>query len=805
MKKILYFLLLLLSNSQLFAQCDTTTQAKITIFIKTDIFPKETGWMLSTPNLSQVFAMSPSGTYTDSLTVYKKEICVPKNECLRFWLTDSQGDGFIKGGFPGYCVVKRNNDTIAKILYYEFSNFEYFNCAPGLTCSNPLKISEGTHVAPNPNFFYEFQPKKNGYYKISTCDTANKCDTKIYVYEACKSFNTLATETGYLKIADNSATCDTLAVIDQMVLNKKTPYIIRIGGKNCENKAIKWSLTSLGIVKGCRDSTACNFNYLAEEDGETCIPQNVAACKGPDLIIRADSIARTMYLAEENADLNPCLVNEGCLAGAGKRKVIRFSSWIANIGDQDYYIGKRNSNPFQFVFDACHQHYHYTGYAEYLLFDDKGNKIPVGFKSGFCVTDLVCEDPTNMKYACEDMGISKTCQDVYDKTLDCQWVDVTDVPAGRYTFVARVNWDNSPDKLGRMESRTDNNWAQVCLEIKRDANNNITFKVDSSAVTCPPFKDCKGVAYGSSVPDCEGNCGGKTLRGDLNKDNLQDSNDSKQYVQEALNNATATPCNDLNDDGQINVADASLLVSCNAIGKKHAHAGVSGGPHDHCRFPTKVFKQLDTVFFKIKNYNPSGKYFDIAVRSPYSDINAYQLNMSNVQISKIQSLIDSVKYPAQLRASLNKGTVIGISHADSVITRSPFEKPLCRVFFNNTAAVNVALEKIVAVTNRDGYSLFGKVEGAALMISSNKEAILMNLNPIVYPNPIQNEAILEFYNPENERFSLEIYDVSGRLLRQILNITDSQVNISRNGLNNGFYFYKLKGAQGFASGKIVFE
>ncbi len=124
----------------------------------------------------------------------------------------------------------------------------------------------------------------------------------------------------------------------------------------------------------------------------------------------------------------------------------------------------------------------------------------------------------------------------------------------------------------------------------------------------------------------------------------------------------------------------------------------------------------------------------------------------------------------------------------------------------NGSFVNyVALEKIVAVTNRDGYSLFGKVEGAALMISSNKEAILMNLNPIVYPNPIQNEAILEFYNPDNERFSLEIYDVSGRLLRQILNITDSQINISRNGLNNGFYFYKLKGAQGFASGKIVFE
>ncbi len=802
MQKIVTFLFFIALSAQLTAQCDTS-QNKITIFIKTDAFPKETGWLLSDKDVTQVYASNPPGTYQDAKTVYKKEVCVPKNKCLRFWLTDTNGKGFSEGGFSGYCVVKMNNDTIAKILYYEFSQFEYFNCEAGLTCSNPKIITEGTYTTAHKDVFYQFQPKKNGFYKISTCDVSNKCDTKIWLYEECRSFNAIATDVGYTKVADNSPTCDSLAVIDQVVLNKKQPYTIRIGGKNCDNKPIKWKLEFLGTVKGCRDSTACNYNYLAEEDGEPCMPQNVPSCHGPDLVIRGDSIARTLFLTTENADLNPCFVNEGCLNGFGKRDILRFSSWIANIGDQDYYIGKRNANPYQFVYDDCHQHYHYKGYAEYLLFDDKGNRLPVGFKSGFCVTDLICTDTTNMKYACEDMGISKTCSDVYDKTLDCQWVDITDVPAGKYTFVARVNWDNSPDKLGHMESRIDNNWAQVCLTIKRDAQNKITFTVDTSAA-CKIYKDCKGVPYGASVNDCEGNCAGTARQGDLNKDGKQDLSDTKQYLQESLNGLSATPCTDLNDDGQINVADASLLVSCLAAGKKHVHAG-AGGTHDHCRFPQKVFKQQDTVFFSIQNYNPIGKYFDIAIRNPSIGVNAFQFNLTNVQISKVQSLIDTLKYPAQLRASLNKGIVMGISHQDSIIVRATTKKPLCRIFFNNQATVNVALDKIVAVTEVNGYNLVGKIEGSPIVISSDKEVPLMNLNPVVYPNPTNNNAILEFYNPENESFTLELYDVSGKILRQIKNIRENQVLIERKNLPTGFYVYQIKGEHGFASGKIIFE
>ena len=64
--------------------------------------------------------------------------------------------------------------------------------------------------------------------------------------------------------------------------------------------------------------------------------------------------------------------------------------------------------------------------------------------------DLECSGGGSFQYGCGNMGISSGCGDIYDASLDCQWIDVTNVPAGDYTLVVRVNWDRSPDALGRV-------------------------------------------------------------------------------------------------------------------------------------------------------------------------------------------------------------------------------------------------------------------------------------------------------------------------------------------------------------------
>ena len=55
------------------------------------------------------------------------------------------------------------------------------------------------------------------------------------------------------------------------------------------------------------------------------------------------------------------------------------------------------------------------------------------------------------------------CGDLYGSHLDCQWIDITDVPLGTYTLRLRVN----PDYLV-LESDYKNNEVRCLLEIIPD-------------------------------------------------------------------------------------------------------------------------------------------------------------------------------------------------------------------------------------------------------------------------------------------------------------------------------------------------
>ncbi len=52
------------------------------------------------------------------------------------------------------------------------------------------------------------------------------------------------------------------------------------------------------------------------------------------------------------------------------------------------------------------------------------------------------------------------CGDFYGSHLDCQWIDVTDVPLGRYILRQTVN----PDKLAQ-ESDYENNIVECTVDI----------------------------------------------------------------------------------------------------------------------------------------------------------------------------------------------------------------------------------------------------------------------------------------------------------------------------------------------------
>lgn len=77
----------------------------------------------------------------------------------------------------------------------------------------------------------------------------------------------------------------------------------------------------------------------------------------------------------------------------------------------------------------------------------------------------------------------------------------------------------------------------------------------------------------------------------------------------------------------------------------------------------------------------------------------------------------------------------------------------------------------------------------------------------VYPNPFSdNTTFVIQSNKPNESYSFELLDVLGKQVRFIKEINTREFQLSRNGLPNGIYFYKIYSAESIAGiGKLVIK
>lgn len=68
-------------------------------------------------------------------------------------------------------------------------------------------------------------------------------------------------------------------------------------------------------------------------------------------------------------------------------------------------------------------------------------------------------------------------------------------------------------------------------------------------------------------------------------------------------------------------------------------------------------------------------------------------------------------------------------------------------------------------------------------------------NVVLYPNPITNQSVLSFPNPENKEFSLVVMDVTGRTVAKQVT-KGARFVLDRKGWNSGIYQYRLQSSDG---------
>lgn len=714
-------------------------------------------------------------------------VCVPSGTCLKFQINDSYGDGICCTQGNGSYTVYINGVFAVTGGEYEHVETRFLNCPPGSNCDNPFAAStDSVFSVTGPSQWYAFTPDSTGVYNISTCFPSNTCNTRIWVYDHCASLQFDSLQAGTLFYNDTA--CGNNAFVNAG-LQANVTYYIRVGGDaSCTDSIVEWEMTYGGPIVGCTDSTACNYNPLATISNGTCVyPGDPNCTSGPDLSVNQSLILNSLSLGNTNGN-DVCLIGEGCLSGYGMRQIINFSTQISNIGDADYYIGPPQVGNSQFVYDQCHGHWHYAGYAQYELYDAAHNPMQAGFKNGFCVLDLMCFTGT-AKFGCSNMGITAGCADEYGAGLQCQWIDVTDIPAGQYTLVVKVNWDHSPDKLGRVEKRFDNNNAAVCFTLSRSAQN--VPSISNISANCAPIIDCLGDTFGLAMADCDGVCNGPRLSGDLNTDTVQNSNDLLLYMDDIVNTAAAVTCNDLNGDGTLDITDASLLSACiNFTNGSHTHPGGTQNTHRHCQFPYNILNTNDTVHLGLGAFNTTDKYFDIEVLNPDCDVLSFEYIIGGADIDSIVVL--DTAYHAIIRFNSVTGLVAVMAPDEHGLLKSSAPRAVFRVYYSSMSSNTVCLSSFIDAVNRDYEETLHRIYNGCVTITGI--SVLYN-SPMmtVVPNPSSGEFHIKAETLSGASAKLEVMDVTGHLIQQrdVMMNADRDLIIDLSAQPLGVYLLRL--------------
>jgi len=176
----------------------------------------------------------------------------------------------------------------------------------------------------------------------------------------------------------------------------------------------------------------------------------------PDLMVDADMLQSSVQIIEvdmnepANQNYYQCAIEEGCIGTSGIQRLLRFDVGVVNRGEVDLILGNPQDNPQDYEYAPCHDHLHYKDFAKYEL--SAGGTTFYGVKQAFCLIDLYDFDGDGSQpsqgYDCGFQGISKGWGDIYNKELDCQWINVTGIAPGDYQLTVNINAEHKIPEAG---------------------------------------------------------------------------------------------------------------------------------------------------------------------------------------------------------------------------------------------------------------------------------------------------------------------------------------------------------------------
>lgn len=280
------------------------------------------------------------------------------------------------------------------------------------------------------------------------------------------------------KCGGDCGTCDAgFACVESKC--QADPCIPACDGKACGDDGCGGTCGECGAGELCVPANGqCQAFTICDHDLPECDPPCGAgqfcgsdcACHGatdamPDMVINAKRLEEEILFDQIVVDEKSCAVAEGCVSGTGTRKLLRFSVEAVNQGQGLLSVPPPDTRPDLFLFSGCHGHYHFNGFATYSLLDLEGKEVVAGRKQAYCMEDTVQFHPgpnvaCAKNHSCDSQGIQPGWSDLYGNALDCQWLDITDVPPGDYQIQVSVNPNRAFEELS-----LDNNTATVPVTI----------------------------------------------------------------------------------------------------------------------------------------------------------------------------------------------------------------------------------------------------------------------------------------------------------------------------------------------------